>query len=361
MVTIKEIARITGVSAATVSNVLNGKSGAAGKVKADEIIAVARDMHYMPNVLARNLQQKKTNTIGIIAEDLTVFNTPEIVDGIDERCEEKGYEIILANMRLFKRYNNDFTDTPRHHELLDSMMKNMIAKQVEGIIYVGYHCREIAYLPSGVQVPFVYAYCYPKEEIYPSVLFNDEKASYDVTRILTAKGHSRIGVICGPSSSYHTKARLAGYKKALSKNGIKPNLDFIVYGDWERPSGYRLAASLLDKNVTAIFSFNDLMASGVYERAAERGLQIGKDISLFGFDNRDISQGYIPELSTVQPPLNEIGRRCAEIIFDQIIPDESKKYRNNGAENNRKNNNGREKKIELSCTILERQSVGVCS
>jgi len=339
MITIKEIARLTGVSTATVSNVLNGKSGAAGAAKASEIIGVARDLHYMPNTLARGLQKQKTNTIGIIAEDLTVFNTPEIVDGIDARCEEGGYEIILANMRLFKRYNNDFTDTPRHHELLDSMMRNMIAKQVEGIVYVGYHCREIAYLPSRVQVPFVYAYCYPKEKIYHSVMFDDENAARDVTEQLIAKGHSRIGVICGPASSYHTKTRLRGFKTAMAEHDIEIKPGLIVYGDWERLSGYLLASKLLDLGVSAIFSFNDLMACGVYERAAERGLQIGKDISLFGFDNRDISQGYIPALSTVQPPLNEIGRRCAEIILSQI-----------------KGQKTDDKRIYLPCTILERQS-----
>jgi LacI family transcriptional regulator len=339
MITIKEIARLSGVSTATVSNVLNGKSGAAGEAKVREITELARNLHYTPNILARSLQQQKTNTIGIITEDLTVFNTPEIVDGIDSCCEENGYEIILGNMRLFKRYNNNFTDTPKHHELLESMVSNMIAKQVEGIVYVGYHCREIVYLPSNVQVPFVYAYCYPKEKIFPSVMFDDEKAARDVTGILIAKGHSRIGVICGPAGSYHTQARLKGFYAALAENSIAPIPELVVYGDWERPSGYHLADFLLDEGVSAIFSFNDLMASGVYERAAERGLQIGRDISLFGFDNRDISQGYIPALSTVEPPLSEIGRRSAAIILNQI-----------------KSCRPDKKRIYLACTIMERQS-----
>ena len=339
MVTIKEIARLTSVSTATVSNVLNGKSGAASDAKAREIIDIARSLYYTPNTLAKSLQRQRTNTIGIITEDLTVFNAPEIVDGVDACCEENGYETILENMRLFKRYNNDFTDTPKHHELLDSMLRNMIAKQIEGIVYVGYHCREIAYFPSSVQVPFVYAYCYPKEEIYPSVMYDDEKAARDVTTLLINKGHSRIGVICGPVSSYHTQARLRGFYAALAEHGIASDPKLVVYGDWERPSGYHLAAFLLDQKVSAIFSFNDLMASGVYERASERRLQIGKDISLFGFDNRDISQGYIPALSTVEPPLNEIGRRSAGIIFNQI-----------------KNHKTGKKRVYLPCTILERNS-----
>jgi LacI family transcriptional regulator len=342
MITIKEIARLVGVSTATVSNVLNGKNGAAGIEKTQEIIELANNLHYTPNILARSLQQKKTNTIGIITEDLTVFNTPEIVDGVDSFCEENGFEIILDNMRLFKRYSNDFTDTPMHHELLDSVLRNMLAKQVEGIVYIGYHCREISYLPSWVRVPFVYAYCYPKKAIYPSVVFDDEKAAIDVTRLLISKGHNNIGVICGPASSYHTRARLKGFKAVLVENNINVNSNFIVYGDWERPSGYHLAAILLDMGVSAIFSFNDFMASGVYEQAIERGLRIGEDISIFGFDNRDISQGYMPALSTVEPPLNEIGRRCSEIILNQI---QQQKISN--------------ERIYLPCTILERCSVGV--
>jgi LacI family transcriptional regulator len=340
VVTIKKIAQLTKVSIATVSNVLNGKPGAAGEAKAREIIEVAKNLHYMPNMIAKSLKQRKTNTIGIITEDLTVFNTPEIVDGIDDYCEENGYEIILANMRLFKRYNNDFTDTPQHHEHLDAMLRNMGARQVEVIVYIGYHCREIAYLPSRVHVPFVYAYCYPKEGIYPSVLFDDEKAAFDVTELLISKGHRKIGSICGPTISYHTQARLRGYYRALAAHHIKVKPEMVVYGDWERQSGYNLAGSLIDFGVTAIFSFNDLMASGVYERASELGLRIGKDISLFGFDNRDISQGYVPALSTVEPPLHEIGRKCAQIILNQISRRRIVK-----------------KRIFLPCMIYERRSI----
>ncbi|MDR0448150.1 MAG: LacI family DNA-binding transcriptional regulator [Treponema sp.] len=340
MVTIKKIAQLTKVSIATVSNVLNGKTGAASEAKTKEIIDVARNLHYMPNMLAKSLKQQKTNTIGIITEDLTVFNTPEIVDGIDAYCEENEYEIILANMRLFKRYNNDFTDTPRHHNLLDAILRNMSARQVEGIVYVGYHCREIAYLPPQIRVPFVYAYCYPKKSTFPSVMYDDEKAAFDVAELLIHNGHRKIGVICGPAVSYHTQARLRGFKRALEEHCISIKPELVLYGDWERQSGYCLVGSLIDLGVSAVFSFNDLMASGIYERTTELGMQVGKDISLFGFDNRDISQGYVPALSTVEPPLHDIGRKCAEIILNQL------KY-----------HRIQKKRLYLPCTIHERNSV----
>jgi len=318
MATIKDIARLTGVSTATVSNVLNGKINAASPAKAREIIDAAGRLHYTPNLLAKSLKKQRTNNIGIITEDLTVFNTPEIVDGIDAYCKENGYEIILGNMRLFKRYNNDFTDTIKYQQILDDMVSNMLSKQVEGIVYVGHHCREISYLPSLVTVPMVYAYCFPKENTYPSVMYNDEKASLDLTNLLISKGHKSVGVITGPPASFHTIHRLKGFQKALFQNGILFNTDMVFNGDWARHSGYSNTDALLNAGVSAIFCFNDLMASGVYERCTEKGLVIGKDISLVGFDNREISLGYSPHISTVEPPLNEIGRKSAELVLTQI-------------------------------------------
>jgi LacI family transcriptional regulator len=340
MVSIKDIAQLTGVSTATVSNVLNGKSGAASDAKAREITEIAKNLKYIPNSIARSLKQKKTNSIGIITEDLTVFNTPEIVDGVDAFCEENGYQTIIGNMRLFKRYNNDFTDTPKHHELLDTMILNMLSKQVEGIVYIGYHCREIHYLPNGVRVPFCYAYCYPSEGVYPSVMFDDERAAFEVTNLLIKNGHHDIGLICGPAESYHTQARLNGFKKSIAKKHLTYDEKKILYGDWERLTGYKLGAALIDMGVSAIFAFNDLMASGVYECAEERGLKIGKDISLFGFDNRDISNGYIPGIATVEAPLADMGRKCAEIILTAI----------------NKHRIGK-KRIYLPCSILLRGSL----
>lgn len=341
MATIKEIAHMAEVSTTTVSNVLNGKPGAASEAKAKEIFALAQKLSYTPNAFAKRLKQQKSNSIGIITEDLTVFNAPEIVDGIDACCEEYGYEIILANMRLFKRYNNDFTDTPQHQSLLDALVRNMMAKQVEGLVYVGYHCREIHCLPAQLPVPLVYAYCYPKDLRYPSVLYDDEKAAYDATCSLIAKKHRNIGILCGPITSFHSQSRLRGVQKALFDNAVLFNANAVLYGDWTRNSGYESAKKLVEQGCTAIFSFNDLMASGLYEWCTEQGMEVGSDISLFGFDNRDISRGYTHKISTVELPLNEIGRKSAELVLQQVA--------------------GKKVKPEcllLPCRLLERNSVG---
>ncbi|MDR3145830.1 MAG: LacI family transcriptional regulator [Treponema sp.] len=319
MVRIKEIAQLTEVSTATVSNVLNGKPGAASEVKAREIIEIARSLNYTPNILAKNLKLKGTKTIGILTEDLTVHNNPEVIDGIDARCVEQGYEIILANMRLYKLFKHEYySNYDLYKDILTGTMRNMMAKQVEGIVYVANHCREIPALPPWVNVPVVFAHCISQGDIYPAVLYDDEVAAGEVTGLLIDKGHRRIGVIGGLENSYHTQKRLKGYKKALKEARIDYDPALVFYGDWYRASAYNLTENLLRAGVTAIFVFNDIMALGVSEKVEEKGLSIGKHIALAGFDNREFSRGVAGGITTVETPLNDMGRKCAELIIQQL-------------------------------------------
>jgi LacI family transcriptional regulator len=338
---IKELARLTGVSTATVSNVLNGKSGAASEIKTREILETARNLNYTQNTLARNLQRQRTKMIGVLTEDLTVHNNPEIIDGIDAYCLEHSYEIIIANMRLYKLFQHEYySNYDLCRDILTSTTRSMMAKQVEGIIYVANHCREIPPLPSWVNIPVVFAHCISRGDIYSAVLYDDEEAARKVTELLIKKGHKRIGVIGGPEDSYHTRKRIEGFKKALEEGNIGYDPALVLYGDWYMTSAYNLADTLFDAGVTAIFAFNDDMALGVHEKAGERGLVTGKDIALAGFDNRDVSRGVKTGVTTAAPPLNGIGRKCAELIIKQL--------------SSRRTNS---KRFYLPCTLHIRPSV----
>lgn len=322
MVTLKDIARLTGVSMTTVSNVLNGKPGAASTAKVAEILDAAEKLHYQPNVLARNLKLQLSNSLGIIAEDLTVFNAPEIVNGIEEYCEEHGYEIILSNLRLYKRYGNDFTNTPEHGLLFERALNNLLAKKVVGIVYIGYHSRQVTYMPANSSIPFAYAYCYPPDRSnFSYVMTDDERAGYDVGVCLLEHGHRKIGIISGPIANQTALNRLRGFQKALYEYGALYNAETTVFGDWSRASGYQCASQLLGQDITAIFAFNDDMAGGAYFCCAERGVRVGRDISIFGFDNLSLVEAYDPPISSVAPPLNEIGRKSAELVLSQIRSD----------------------------------------
>lgn len=323
MATLKDIAQLTGVSVATVSNVLNGKPGSASTAKVAEILAVVEKLHYQPNVLARSLKLQSSNSIGIITEDLTVFNAPEIVNGIEEYCEEQGYEIILANLRLYKRYGNDFTNTPEHSRLFERALNNLSAKQVVGIVYVGYHSRQVIYRPVSSAVPFVYAYCYPPDPSgFSYVMTDDEQSGYDVGVCLLERGHREIGVISGPIANQTALNRLRGFQRALYDHGVLYNAAATVFGDWRRESGFQCARQLLERGgITALFAFNDEMAGGAYAYCVRQGLRVGRDISIFGFDDLSLVEAYDPPISSVAHPLNEIGRKSAELVLSQIRSD----------------------------------------
>ena len=340
MATIKEIAARANVSIATVSKVLNGKGGASAETTA-RILELARELNYTPNIMAKSLKMRKNNKIGLITEDLTFFITPEIVDGIDYYCDLNCYHYILSNLRLNKRFGHDFFETDTHHQLIDSVFKTMLSRQVEGIIYVGCHNHEIHYLPKDLKIPLVCAYCFSSDPKTPSVIYNDNKAAYDATELLIKKGHREIGIICGLPDSFHTKNRLYGYQMALYDNSILYNPLLVKYGDWERESGYRCGKELIESGVTAIFSHNDEMACGVIDYRNEVGLEVGRDISLIGFDNREISTVVKPKLSTVSLPLFDIGQKATEIILKMI----------DGTYENSINH------IKLECSVIDRESV----
>lgn len=315
MATIRDIAEMANASIATVSKVLNNKGGVSDHTRAI-VLEAAKQLNYYPNLNARHLKTGKSHTIGIITEDLTVFNAPEIVDGIAETCEGANYHYILGNLRLFKRFGNGPKDSDEVARRIHSTVDDMLSKQVDGIIYIGCHSHIVVPLSEHTDTKFVCAYCVSSDPGIPSFIYDEEKAVYNLTQLLIARGDTRIGMITGPADSTHTINRSRGHMQALFDSGIPYNPSFTVTGDWERDSGYRHAKSLIDAGVTAIFAHNDLMAVGVLDYCNAHGIVVGRDLRLIGFDNRDITSVGRPTISTVALPLYEIGKAAASAMLD---------------------------------------------
>lgn len=311
MTTIKEISRKANVSIATVSKVLNGKSGVTDAVR-EKVLAVANELNYYPNLNARYLKSGSSRTIGIITEDLTVFNAPEIIDGAAAVLENAGYHYILSNLRFYKRYGNGPRDNKESDELVHSAVDEMLSKQVDGIIYVGCHSHVVVSLPQHSKLKFVCAYCVSDNPEIPSVVYNDEKAAFEATKLLLDDGCKKIGMITGPSDSIHSANRIRGHQLALYEHDIPYNPNLTKIGDWGRDSGNYFAETLIGAGVDGIFAHNDIMAVGVLDYCAKADIKVGKDLMLIGFDNREISSVSRPMLSTVSIPLFEIGQKSAE-------------------------------------------------
>ena len=139
---------------------------------------------------------------------------------------------------------------------------------------------------------------------------------------MISKGYREFGVITGKLDNMHSTKRLVGIQKAMFEAGIPFNPDIVVEGDWGRESGYTSAKILIEKGVKCIFCMNDLMAAGVYDYLHENGISAGKDVMIFGYDNREISDYMYPRLSTYDLKLEDLAKKAAEIMLD--ILDENK-------------------------------------
>ncbi len=318
MVTLKEIAEMCGVSATTVSNVINGKTKTSEETR-QRIMQVINDTGYKPNIMAKGLRIKRSRSIAIIAEDLAQFTSPTIIESIMETCEKLDYRVVVHNLRLYDRWQDTwYGREDEYHSVIDPVLKDVLSAQVDGIIYVAGHARIIQTFNNNCEVPVVMCYAFSESPKIPSVVIDDEHASYEMVSYLTGKGHERIGFVGGRIDNIHTAQRLLGYQKAMFEKGLLFDPKLIYYGDWSRKSGYEGAKELLKQNVTALFGISDLMTGGIYDYLYEKGIEIGKDISVAGFDNESISAFFRPQLTTMELPLRAIGKKSAELLLDKL-------------------------------------------
>lgn len=328
MVTIKEIAQECNVSAATVSNILNGKANVSAQTR-DRVLKVIEQRDYQPDYLARSLRKRKSNMIGVIAEDIGQFSTPSILEGIMRRCEREGYQTMIQNLCLYARWGDRwFDDEGIYRDVMEPAVQKLLAIKADGLLYVAGHSRYIRYFENEPLIPTVMVYAFSQSVHTPCVVNDDVKGGYDMMRYLISMGHRKIGILAGREDNLHTQRRLQGCQAALFEAGLSCDPELVRYGNWERESGSQMAESLLrvDRDVTAIFCMNDRMAGGVYDYFYERGIRVGEDISVTGFDNQIFAAYCRPPITTMEIDLYEIGTRAAQRLIERLRkPDEGKR------------------------------------
>lgn len=342
MITLKEIAEKCNVSIATVSNILNGKANVSEETK-ERILKVVEETGYKPNYLARHLRATKTQSIGIIIDDLTEFSSPEIIDGVMSYLEDNNYKAVLENLRFYSKWGTKWYHNKGYEKSVEEAIRQLSAIKVDGIVYIAGHARNITCLPETPEVPIVLSYAFTDNPNISTVEIDDEQSAYNLATHLIKNGHKEIACVAGAEDNIHTLRRLAGLKKALTDNGLSLKEENIYYGDWKSDSGYASAKELMKKRngITAIFCFNDIMAAGVYDYLNDSEEYSPEDISIVGFDNRTVSYFLKPALTTMEIPLYDIGRKSGELVLQQI------------------NNKEPSKKQEcfVSCKLIERKSV----
>lgn len=316
--TLKEIAAMAGVSVATVSYVLNNTAQVSDETR-QKVEKIIKETGYRSNILAKSLRKNESRLIGVIVEDVTVWHTAYIIDGINEIAEARGYNIILSNLRFLSKIESQFEHISIFKKEIDKAVDVLIGMQVDGIIYVGMHDRKINDILHDMKKPVVYCYCYTDGE-RSSVRYSNEKSEYQLTQMLIQSGHRNFGVIYGLKESEPAKLRFKGLKKALDEADIELKSENIVYGNWTYKDGKEAGKKLLNKKdyPHAIIAMNDDMAVGANDAAKELGIRIPDDVSIIGFDNADIVHYVSPKITTVDRPLQEMGYRSMELLLDSI-------------------------------------------
>lgn len=304
-VTIIEVAAEAGVSFATVSRVINNDSHVKPETR-ERVLATMQRLGYVANRQARSLAGGKSNTIGVLVPDLGTGYIGEIIRGIDTELSWAGIDLIL--------YTTHRTATKE-----SNYVANLARGMVDGLLLV-LPRNPVDYIETLTRrnFPFVLIDHQGTIENCPAVGATNWQGAYTATEYLISLGHRRIGFITGSMDLGCAEDRLKGYRSALRTCHLPDAPELVYEGTFFQPDGYVGACALLDLKdpPTAILASNDVMAMGVMDAVRNRGLRVPDDISVVGFDNIPQSAMVYPPLTTVQQPLEQMGRVAAQMLIN---------------------------------------------
>ena len=335
-VTLKDIARRVDVSVTTVSRALGGYDDVAEETKR-RILQAAREMGYRPHIIAQSLQRQRTNTVGFIIPTAGPrFSDPyftEILTGIGNEAAKHEFDLLVS------------TRAPGAQER-EAYERMAGSRRVDGLLVVRTRCHDerIAYL-IGSGFPFV---AFGRSDLdldFAYVDVDGTKGLDEATQYLIDLGHRRIAYISAPLDLMFANYRLAGYKRTMERNSLPVREEWIAMGRLTQEDGYREGLKLLDLEPapTAIIAANDLMALGAISAAQERGLIVGRDLAVVGFDNTPLAEHSHPPLTTVHQPIYDIGKMICRMLIQLI-----------------KNDNPVQRQVMLEPTLVIRESSGGC-
>ncbi|MGE8203002.1 LacI family DNA-binding transcriptional regulator [Heyndrickxia sp. NPDC080065] len=310
MTTIKDIARVAGVSVTTVSRGLNGYSDVSEKTR-EKILRVAKELNYSPNTLARSLVMNKSKTIGLLVSGLNKSSakdniTFEMLSGINEFVGESDYDLVLFSTTSTKQREKTYTQLCKE-------------RRVDGVIIQGIRTDD-PYLKEVV------------ESEIPCVLIDIPLTSPNVgyvttDNVLGAKkgvqhlidsGHTNIGLINGHDFAFVSQQRLQGYKDAFQKANLPIRNEWIANGEFSEEAAEQAALKLLKEHpeLTAVFCASDLMALGVIKAARKMGIEVPKELSIVGFDDIILASYVTPSLTTISQNTFRMGYEATKLLLD---------------------------------------------
>ncbi|HEX5056205.1 MAG TPA: LacI family DNA-binding transcriptional regulator [Gammaproteobacteria bacterium] len=304
MSSIREVARIAGVSVATVSRALSNPEKVS-RESIKKVQAAIEKVQYRPNMLARNFRSTRAWSIVVLVPDITNPFFSLVIRGIEDQAQQKGYAVLLGDTRDSASREQEYIKLVETR-LSDGVIQlrpysaGMLTKKQEGIAYV--------------------SACGCESTPGPSVRIDNAGAARMMVDHLLSLGHRRIGVISGLKENPHTQDRLSGYKQSLAAAGIAFREELIAEGDFTMWSGQNAALHFCKMNPrpTAIFCMNDEMAFGAIQSLKAQGIDVPLDISVTGFDDIPYARHWDPPLTTIAQPAKEIGQAAFDALLKLV-------------------------------------------
>ncbi|EII3115883.1 substrate-binding domain-containing protein [Vibrio parahaemolyticus] len=309
MATMKDIAKLAGVSTSTVSHVIN-KTRFVSEEISKRVNNAAKELnYYAPSALARSLKVNRTKTIGMLVTTSTNPFFGEVVKGVERSCYHKGYSLILCN-------------TEGDNERMRQSINTLLQKRVDGLILMcsSLEGERIDVFERYPDIPVVVMDWGPMLFTSDKIQDNSLRGGYLAAKYLIDCGHTEIGCITGPLIKHQAQMRYEGYKRAMNEAGLEFNANWIIESDFECEGGYQAFKKMAERGTlpSSIFVSNDMMAMGVINAANELGIKVPDDLSIIGYDDIHIAKFMSPSLTTIHQPKYRLGQAAVETLVRRL-------------------------------------------
>jgi DNA-binding LacI/PurR family transcriptional regulator len=309
-VTIKDVARVAGISAQTVSRVINDRPDVAEDTR-QRVQQIIEDLGYQPSALARSLIQQRSFTLGVVIAGLKYIGPSRTLNGITQRAEELGYSLLLKELPSFTAVE------------YQSLIQSLLARHVDGIIWatseVGDNQSWVSAGMPDIPVPTIFLTTHSRPEVF-SVSYDNYLGGRKAVQHLVDQGYRHIGHISGPLDWWEARQRKAGWDDVLKEANMPPGVTHSWEGNWSSASGEQAFRQLVETfpEIEAVFVGNDQMALGVLQLATRIGKRIPQELGVVGFDGIPETRYYWPPLTTVFQDQNRLGFTAVEKIVEII-------------------------------------------
>ena len=302
----RDVARLAGVSVATVSAVINGTVTVSERLTT-KVSDAMKALDYHPDQVARSLKVGRTQVVGMVVPDLTNAFFPEVIQGAEDAARVEGYSVILCN-------SNEDPEQERRH------LSSLFSRRVDGVILA---CSDTAAAYDSLvrrRFPIVFVDRIPQGVSHTGVATDNLDAGYRATGHLIELGHQRIAFVAGNLRHSPHADRLNGFRKAMQETNLPVRDEYLKMGDLTMDSGYQAGLSLLRSSnpPTAIIPSNNRMLLGVLLAISESRVRCPEEVSIVGFDDFPWMRHLTPPLTVLGQAAHEIGKKALEMLLAKI-------------------------------------------